>query len=249
MKTERPKNKKYHIIYKTTCNVTGKWYIGMHSTDNLEDGYQGSGTHLWFSIRKHGKEAHTTEILEHCIDRASLILREKELVNEDTLKQAMCMNLMMGGSADPEFRKSTTEEVREKISQHSKAMWEKRKAEGYVPPPQKPEHVAKRAASNTGKKRTAEQKENLNRGQQEYYASANKSDLIGRAKKSHVTRKQNGSANGGRPKGTPMSEDQKAKQSENMKGDDRLSLRASCIFCKKNTTATAIKQFHKKCVK
>ena len=69
---------KYHYIYKTTCKVNGKFYIGMHSTSNLEDGYIGSGKRLWNSIRKHGKENHECEILEWLPDRSSLKEREKE---------------------------------------------------------------------------------------------------------------------------------------------------------------------------
>lgn len=29
--------RKYHFIYRITCLITKKFYIGMHSTDNLED--------------------------------------------------------------------------------------------------------------------------------------------------------------------------------------------------------------------
>lgn len=88
---------KYHYIYKTTCNVTKRYYIGMHSTSNLNDGYIGSGRRLWLSINKHSKENHSTEILEWLPDRSSLKLREKELVNESLLSDPMCMNLQLGG--------------------------------------------------------------------------------------------------------------------------------------------------------
>ncbi len=56
------KLKKYHFIYKTTNLINGKFYIGMHSTSNLKDGYLGSGKRLWFSIKYHGRENHIIEI-------------------------------------------------------------------------------------------------------------------------------------------------------------------------------------------
>ena len=87
----------YHYIYKTTCKISGKYYVGMHSTSNLEDGYIGSGKRLWNSIRKHGRENHSIEILEWFSERSSLKEREKELVNESLLQDPMCMNLKLGG--------------------------------------------------------------------------------------------------------------------------------------------------------
>jgi hypothetical protein len=48
------KSKKFHFIYKTTNLLNNKFYIGMHSTSNLKDGYLGSGTHLRYAIRKYG---------------------------------------------------------------------------------------------------------------------------------------------------------------------------------------------------
>jgi hypothetical protein len=88
---------KYHYIYKTTCNVTGKYYIGMHSTSNLEDGYMGSGKRLRRSLIKHGIENHTVEILEFLEDRKFLAEREKEIVNQELLNEPLCMNLKIGG--------------------------------------------------------------------------------------------------------------------------------------------------------
>lgn len=95
-KAIRAKNRKYHYIYKIT-RFDGKYYIGLHSTDNLEDGYFGSGTYLAKSKRKHGLDKHKMEILEFLPDRESLKLREKALVCTELLEDKMCMNLKIGG--------------------------------------------------------------------------------------------------------------------------------------------------------
>jgi hypothetical protein len=87
----------YHYIYKTTNLVNNKFYIGMHSTSNLDDGYIGSGKILWYSIKKYGRENFKMEILEFLPDRSSLKLRESELVNESLLQDPLCMNLQIGG--------------------------------------------------------------------------------------------------------------------------------------------------------
>ena len=91
------KQKQYHYIYKTTNVLTNKFYVGMHSTDDLEDGYIGSGKRLWYSIRKYGKENHKCEILEILSSREELKNREAEIVNEELLSDSMCMNLKYGG--------------------------------------------------------------------------------------------------------------------------------------------------------
>lgn len=93
----RTYKQKHHIIYKTTCNVTGRYYLGMHSTNNLDDGYPGSGDVISRSIEKHGREKHSTKILETLPDRKSLIEREKQLITTEVLKDPLCMNLKLGG--------------------------------------------------------------------------------------------------------------------------------------------------------
>lgn len=92
----RAKNRKYHYIYRIT-RFDGKYYIGRHSTDNLEDGYFGSGTYLARSKRKHGLDKHVMEILEFLPDRPSLVAREKELVCKELIEDALCMNIAIGG--------------------------------------------------------------------------------------------------------------------------------------------------------
>lgn len=88
---------KYHYIYKTTCIITNKYYIGMHSTFNINDGYIGSGKRLKYSINKYGIENHICEKLEFFSSREELVNREIEIINENLLQDDMCINLALGG--------------------------------------------------------------------------------------------------------------------------------------------------------
>jgi len=93
------KERKYHYIYKITCLKNNRYYIGMHSTDNLEDVYMGGGKRIKNSVKKHGKDAHKKEILEFFENRDLLRQREVELVNEELLNDPLCMNLALGGES------------------------------------------------------------------------------------------------------------------------------------------------------
>jgi len=91
------KGKGFHFIYKTTNILSGRYYIGMHSTNNLEDGYLGSGTRLRYSINRYGEENHKREILEFCNTRNKLKEREKEIVSLNEIAKKECLNLKVGG--------------------------------------------------------------------------------------------------------------------------------------------------------
>jgi len=129
------KEKKYHFIYKTINKITSRYYYGMHSTDNLDDGYLGSGKRLRRSINKYGEENHKREIIEFCDNRESLKNKEKELINLNEVAKKDCMNLMVGGSGGaqrPEKQRNwilagskgftdrikNDDEFREKIKKH-----------------------------------------------------------------------------------------------------------------------------------
>ena len=118
------KEKKFHFIYKTTNLLSGKYYIGMHSTDDLEDGYLGSGKRLRYSINKHGAENHVREILEFVDSRDELKKREKEIVNLDEIAKEKCMNLIVGGEGGRGFTSEEQKLNAEKSNARQKVLRE-----------------------------------------------------------------------------------------------------------------------------
>lgn len=95
----RADQRQYHYIYKIV-RFDGRYYIGMHSTDNLDDGYFGSGKLITRSIRRHGKERHSKQILEMLPSHVELRQREEQLVNEELLGDPLCMNLRTDGDGN-----------------------------------------------------------------------------------------------------------------------------------------------------
>ena len=75
--------KKHYLVYKTTCLVNGKIYIGQHQTYNPNDNYLGSGRDLKDDIQKFGRENFKREILFDFDTQKEMDDKEKELVTEE----------------------------------------------------------------------------------------------------------------------------------------------------------------------
>jgi group I intron endonuclease len=58
--------KKYNYVYITTNLVNGRQYIGSHCTDNIDDGYLGSGRYFVKAVKKYRKENFVREVLQEC---------------------------------------------------------------------------------------------------------------------------------------------------------------------------------------
>lgn len=91
-------DKPLHFVYKITNLVNSKFYIGVHSTSDIEDGYMGSGLVLKNAIQKYGISNFSREILFHCNTRKEAFEKERELVNIDLIKDHLSYNLAFGGS-------------------------------------------------------------------------------------------------------------------------------------------------------
>lgn len=95
--------KKHYLVYKTTNLVNGKIYIGKHETDDIDDGYLGSGILIQRAIEKYGEENFKREILFECSTREEMNAKEAELVNEEFLKRDDVYNIKLGGEGGFDF--------------------------------------------------------------------------------------------------------------------------------------------------
>ena len=80
----------FYTVYKITNKINNKYYIGMHQTENLNDGYMGSGKRLKLAIEKYGVKNFTKEILHIFDNETEMKNKEKELVVINEMSYNLC---------------------------------------------------------------------------------------------------------------------------------------------------------------
>lgn len=117
-------------LYEIKNLINGKIYIGIHTTNNLYDGYSGSGKFLNLAYAKYGKHNFKKTILAFYTSLDDLVNDEKKIVDVDFVRHPQTYNCDLGGSGG----KIWTKELREKMSKTQKlrffngdAVWNKGK--------------------------------------------------------------------------------------------------------------------------
>jgi len=91
------KTKPYHIVYLIRNLVNYKIYVGVHSTQNLYDGYLGSGKMLKLDILKYGKENFERTILHYCYNEQQMYEVESKIVDKSFVSRKDTYNITIGG--------------------------------------------------------------------------------------------------------------------------------------------------------
>lgn len=113
----------YYTVYKIKNKINNKEYIGYHSTDNLDDGYMGSGKLIKRAIEKYGIESFQKEYIDIFDNRDDAIALEALLVDKEYTLRNDTYNLNLGGNVrisvgknNPFYGKTHTNKTKLKLS-------------------------------------------------------------------------------------------------------------------------------------
>lgn len=181
----------YRYIYKITClygSFKDHYYYGQHTTENLEDGYKGSGKKILDYYKKHPND-YTKEIICFCDSQEELNILETKYINSN-INDDKCLNIVKGPHGNyfnDECRKKlkdrtvwnkgkkTPDEVKKKQSEAKSKYYEDH--EGYwTGKKRSKESIKKTRLSNIGRHHTDNTKEKISKNNSKYWLGKQRSE-------------------------------------------------------------------------
>lgn len=155
---------KHHYVYEIVCLTSSRSYIGVHSTDNMEDGYFGSGKELLILVTELGKNNFLKRIIYHGSNRQEILEIERLLVTTENIKSFQLLNIIPGGGGGHSVKGRThrkgyipSEEHRKKIGAAVRERW------------QNPEYKRRFSESRRGRVVSQETKEKMSKAKVLHY--------------------------------------------------------------------------------
>ena len=142
----------YYYTYKITClkgSLKDHYYFGQHHTDDMDDGYCGSGAIIRKYYKKYGaieNVTYTKDIIDFYSNATELNDAEYELIGDNYKNDPMCLNITHGDY------KVWTEEARKNASESAKLRTD-------------------RKAWNKGKHHTKEAKQKISMASKQWHAT------------------------------------------------------------------------------
>lgn len=168
---------KYNMVYEIKNLLNGKIYVGVHSTDNLDDCYMGSSVPLRRDINHYGGQNFVKRIIMFCETSQDMYRMEAEIVNQEFINRTDVYNLQLGGNGYQFGHKHAPETIH-KISSSQKGRtppaervkkqrdsWNILLKSGWKSPcngkPLSEEHKQKLSLARIGRKLSSEHKRNI----------------------------------------------------------------------------------------
>lgn len=116
----------YHLVYKIVNKLNNKFYVGVHSTNNLNDNYMGSGLGIKRAIKKYGVANFKKEILFIFDNKNDALKLEKIIVDTVFVNQNDTYNANLGGIGGSVKGRKLSDQMREKTrARMLKDNWQK----------------------------------------------------------------------------------------------------------------------------
>jgi len=163
-----------HTVYRITNQINGKYYIGVHSTDDINDNYMGSGMAIRRAIKKYGIINFKKEILYIFDNKSDAYDKERSLL-ENIWNTDDSYNMSAGGNGgwdhinciidrpnpmhNPDLVAKMVKTARERGSYHTEARKKALK-----------ETTIKASIVNTGKKHSTKWCKNQSEGIRRHFA-------------------------------------------------------------------------------